>query len=159
MSGALQVFYANFRSFVSGAKAIFGFGTSGTSFIDLYSNTGVFVSTTSGVGTARTSLAAAGYGTDKAIFGYGQVSPFYSLTNLVSNTGVVSTDVAGVGTARIYLAAAGYGTDKAIFGYGSTGGPNVSMTNLVSNTGVVSTDVTGVGTARNTVAAAGFSLT
>jgi hypothetical protein len=60
---------------------------------------------TAGVGTARYLLAAAGYGGDKAIFGYGF---FYSITNLVSNTGVVSTDTTGVGTVRGVLAAAGY---------------------------------------------------
>ena len=53
-------------------------------------------------------LAAAGYGTDKAIFGYGlnSVSANVSMTNLVSNTGVVSIDTTGVGTARTALAAA-----------------------------------------------------
>ena len=52
--------------------------------------------------------AAAGYGGDKAIFGYGYNAGNVSMTNLVSNTGVVSTDVTGVGTARYYLAAASY---------------------------------------------------
>jgi hypothetical protein len=54
--------------------------------------------------------AAAGYGTDKAIFGYGfnSSSQRVSMTNLVSNTGIVATDTAGVGTARFLLAAAGY---------------------------------------------------
>ena len=61
-----------------------------------------------GVGTARYALAAAGYGGDKAIFGYGYTSANSSLTNLVSNTGVVGTDVTGVGTARYGLGAAGY---------------------------------------------------
>ena len=99
-------------------------------------------------------MAAAGYGTDKAIFGYGSApntSTAVSMTNLVTNTGVVGNDVTGVGTARRGLAAASYGTDKAIFGYGQLGSPGfgaVSMTNLVSNTGVVATDTTGVGTAR-----------
>jgi hypothetical protein len=56
-------------------------------------------------------VAAAGYGGDKAIFGYGYTDTGggnVSMTNLVSNTGVVSTDVTGVGTARQELAAAGY---------------------------------------------------
>ncbi len=76
---------------------------------------------TVGVGTARRLLAAAGYGSDKAIFGYGYGSGAEtSITNLVSNTGVVATDTVGVGTARYSLAAAGYGTDKAIFGYGNS---------------------------------------
>ena len=63
---------------------------------------------TTGVGTTRYFLAAAGYGGDKAIFGYGTGAATYSLTNLVSNTGVVATDTTGVGTARYALAAAGY---------------------------------------------------
>jgi hypothetical protein len=62
-----------------------------------------------GVGTARYNLAAAGYGADKAIFGYGNTGAASSLTNLVSNTGVVAADVTGVGTARRELAAASYG--------------------------------------------------
>jgi hypothetical protein len=146
-------------------KAIFGYGTTTAngsstgriSMTNLVSNAGVVSTDTTGVGTTRCYLAAAGYGTDKAIFGYGYgTTPTYvSMTNLVSNTGVVATDTTGVGTARSYLAAAGYGSDKAIFGYGYTPS-NVSMTNLVSNTGVVASDTTGVGTARTYLAAAGY---
>ena len=58
--------------------------------------------------TARPYLAAAGYGGDKAIFGYGYIGGGFSMTNLVSNTGVVAADTTGIGTARGYLAAAGY---------------------------------------------------
>ena len=145
-------------------KAIFGYGASSAggftlvSMTNLVSNTGVVATDTAGVGTARYSLAAAGYGTDKAIFGYGNDgSTNVSVTNLVSNTGVVATNTTGVGTARQYPSAAGYGTDKAIFGYGDNGGATLySMTNLVSNTGVVATDTTGVGTARARLAAAGY---
>ena len=60
------------------------------------------------MGTARYSLAAAGYGAGNAILGYGDVAGTVSMTNLVSNTGVVATDTTGVGTARYGLAAAGY---------------------------------------------------
>ena len=137
-------------------KAIFGYG-GGTSITNLVSNTGVVATDTTGVGTARSYLAAAGYGSDKAIFGYGYSSTEVSITNKVSNTGVVATDTTGVGTVRIYLAATGYGADKAIFGYGVDGSfANVSITNLVSNTGVVANDTTGVGSARNGLAAARF---
>jgi microcompartment protein CcmK/EutM len=75
---------------------------------NLVSNTGVVATDTTGVGTARWYLTAAGYGTDKAIFGYGYTSAAVSITNKVSNTGVVATDTIGVGTARYGLAAAGY---------------------------------------------------
>jgi hypothetical protein len=142
-------------------KAIFGYGFNGSnlSMTNLVSNTGVVATDTTGVGTARHSLAAAGYGTDKAIFGYGIITgggtPNQSITNLVSNLGVVATDTAGVGTARYGPAASGYGIDKAIFGYGYTTGV-VSMTNLVSNTGVVATDTTGIGTSRHYLAATGY---
>ena len=143
-------------------RAIFGYGNnsngsavSNVSITNLVSNTGIVATDTTGVGTARLALAAAGYGTDKAIFGYGVTTTHVSMTNLVSNTGVVATDTAGVGTTRQYLAAAGYGSDKAIFGYGSAG-TSTSITNLVSNTGVVATDTTGVGTARYDLAAAGY---
>jgi hypothetical protein len=146
-------------------KALFGYGIvsgfnpsyfqTNLSMTNLVSNTGVVASDTTGVGTARYGLAAAGYGTDKALFGYGYTNTPVSMTNLVSNTGVVATDTTGVGTARTALAAATYGRDKAIFGYGSSTGYQ-SITNLVSNTGVVSTDVTGVGTVRESLAAASY---
>jgi hypothetical protein len=150
--------------------AIFGYGYSGyfdgdivLSMTNKVSNTGVVSTDTTGVGTARRGLAAAGYGTDKAIFGYGKTGTanggwsYVSMTNLVSNTGVVASNTTGVGTARSELAAAGYGADLAIFGYGYPGsGLGVSMTNLVSNTGVVASDTTGVGTARHDLAAASY---
>jgi hypothetical protein len=148
----------------SGNKAIFGYGSTGslTAITNLVSNAGVVATDTTGVGTARYQLAAASYGTDKAIFGYGynSVSGYVAMSNLVSNTGVVATDTAGVGSIRGYLAAAGYGTDKAIFGYGvyaSGSATYYSLTNKVSNTGVVATDTTGVGTARQGPSAAGYS--
>ena len=75
---------------------------------NLVSNTGVVATDITGVGTARNSLAAAGYGTDKALFGYGGTGTNTAVTNLVSNTGVVATDTTGVGTARNSLAAAGF---------------------------------------------------
>ena len=57
-----------------GDKGIFGFGqlasVSYTNISTLVSNTGVLASNTAGVGTARGRLAACGYGTDTAIFGY-----------------------------------------------------------------------------------------
>ena len=141
-------------------KAIFGYGmiAGGTlvSTTNLVSNTGVVATDTTGVGTVRSDLAAAGYGNDKAIFGYGNTGTATAVTNLVSNTGVVATDTAGVGTARYYLAAAGYGTDKAIFGYGYNGTQYQNATNKVSNAGVVATDTTGVGTTRQYLAAAGY---
>ena len=93
-------------------KAIFGYGSGITAITNLVSNTGVVATDTAGVGTARQYLAAAGYGSDKAIFGYGSTlgAGVQSITNLVSNTGVVATDTAGVGTARSALAATGYST-------------------------------------------------
>jgi hypothetical protein len=149
-----------------GDKAIFGYGDLNTpvaafsNITNLVSNTGVVAANTPGVGTARQGLAAAGYGGDKAIFGYGQtLTAVTNVTNLVSNTGVVAADTPGVGTARVNIAAAGYGGDKSIFGYGNLISPtrNQNMTNLVSNTGVVASDTPGVGTARRDLAAAGYS--
>ena len=148
-----------------GDKAIFGYGFIGNvspnyfAMTNLLSNIGVMATDTSGVGTVRSGLAAASYGGDKAIFGYGQLNGSgtgTAITNLVSNTGVVSTDTTGVGTLRYSLAATSYGGDKAVFGYGNNINNYYSMTNLVSNTGVVSTDVTGVGTTRIGPAAAGY---
>jgi hypothetical protein len=153
-----------------GDRAIFGFGattppltpaTVTLNTVSLVSNTGVVASDTPGVGTTRYTLKAAGYGGDRAIFGFGLTTTQVNMTNLVSNTGVVASDTPGVGTARFNLAAAGYGGDKAIFGFGVTSPPLLarSMTNLVSNTGVVATDTPGVGTARFDLAAAGYSTT
>jgi hypothetical protein len=146
-----------------GDKAIFGYGNTGSSNIstavsmtNLVSNIGVVASDITGVGTERSYLAAAGYGTDKAIFGYGLGNGNVSITNLVSNSGVVASDTNSAGTGRYGLAATGYGGDKAIFGFGNTGLSYVSMTNLVSNIGVVATDTAGVGTARVGPAAAGY---
>jgi hypothetical protein len=147
-------------------NAIFGYGNSSgqVSMTNIVSNTGIVSNDVTGVGSTRELLAAAGYGGDKAIFGYGISSVaggFTAITNLVSNTGVVATDTTGVGTGRRLLAAATYGSDKAIFGYGNTFDINnnqieVSITNLVSNTGVVASDTTGVGTVRKGLAAAGY---
>jgi hypothetical protein len=76
---------------------------------NLVSNTGVVSTDVTGVGSARYGAAAAGYGTDKAIFGYGYNGAVYVvMTNLVSNTGVVAADTTGVGSARGGLAAAGF---------------------------------------------------
>jgi hypothetical protein len=165
---------ATSRMYVAGStyggdKAIFGYGSTPTasstvySITNLVSNTGVFTADIAGVGTARTELASASYGGDKAIFGYGVSVPttftVYSMTNLVSNTGVVSSDTPGIGTNRYGLAAAGYGSDKAIFGFGAGGPGFLNITNLVSNTGVVSSDTPGVGSQRRSLAAAGYSTT
>jgi hypothetical protein len=149
-----------------GDKAIFAYGNNRSpnsptirNISNLVSNTGVVATESPGVGTARSNLAAAAYGGDKAICGFGNTPTVTNLTNLVSNTGVVATDTPGVGTARFRLAAATYGgsNDKAIFGYGSIP-PAVfqAITNLVSNTGVVASDTPGVGTARQQLAAAGY---
>jgi hypothetical protein len=149
-------------------KAIFGYGqisnfpNTATSISNKVSNTGVVAANTTGVGTIRYGLAAAGYGGDKAIFGFGyDGTQRYSKTNLVSNTGVIATDTTNAAsvTLRYYLAAAGYGGDKAIFGFGFAVGTYVGMTNLVSNTGVVASDVSGIGTSRNNLAAASYSTT
>jgi hypothetical protein len=147
-------------------KAIFAFGTpsngAGTdvSVSNLVSNTGVVATDTAGIGTVRRRLAAAGYGGDKAIFGYGGNSQSngsaMSMTNLVSNLGVVASDVTGVGTQRTDPGAAMYGGDKGIFIYGiSTSSSFISAKNLVSNIGVVAVDEFCAGTARRP-AGAGF---
>ena len=84
----------------------YGNNGSDLSLTNLVSNAGVVATDTTGVGTARSYLAACEYGQDKAIFGYGG-SPS-SMTNLVSNAGVVGTDVTGVGTARTLLGACSF---------------------------------------------------
>jgi hypothetical protein len=139
----------------STTQGIFGYGLTASvvSLSNIVSDAGVVAADTTGVGTARSSLAACEYGGDKGIFGYGNAGGVSSLSNLVSNAGVVATDTSGVGTARFAPAACSYGGDKGIFGYGRVPPSNYSITNLVSNAGVVGTDVTGVGTARHYLAA------
>ena len=129
---------------------------------NLVSNTGVVATDTSGLSTAKTGTAGAGYGTDKAIIAFCQDSGGFIINtqNLISNTGVIAADTSGIGTGRVYGAAAGYGADKAIFGFGTKdGGIRTNITNLVSNTGVVASDqATLTGTSRSELAAAGYSL-
>ena len=140
-------------------KAILGYGSGRTNITNLINSSGVVGADVTGVGTARNGLAAAGYGGDKAIFGFGNTGSLTAITNLVNNSGVVAADVSGVGTARMELAAATYGTDKAIFGFGTNNaseGTPVSLTNLVNNSGVVAADVTGVGTDKRLLAATGY---
>jgi len=124
-----------------------------------FSYPGVMSNDIAGVGTPRANPAAAGYGGDKAIFGFGEPSSLgsCSLTNLVSNTGVMALDTAGVADSARRLAAAGYGGDKAIFGFGIS--DLYSITNhtyLVSNSGVMASSYSGVGTARWGLSAAGY---
>ena len=90
-------------------NGIFGYGNTGSvsSLTNLVSNVGVVATDVTGVGTARSYLAACGYGGDKGIFGYGN-SGYVSMTNLVSNVGVVATDTTGVGTDRRHLAACSF---------------------------------------------------
>jgi hypothetical protein len=146
-------------------RAIFGYGHNAAGFLsmsNLVNSSGVVATDVSGVGTARQSLAAATYGSDKAIFAYGDNdvtgASTVSMSNLVNNSGVISADVTGVGTSRQNLGAGSYGGDKAIFGYGNNPGSGAyySLTNLVNTSGVVAADVTGVGTARAALAAAGY---
>jgi len=98
--------------YASTSLAIFGYGftTTRVSLTNLVNNTGLVSTDTTGVGTARNALAAASFGGDRAIFGYGVLGATTnsSLSNLVSNTGVVSADVTGVGSTRMNLAAASY---------------------------------------------------
>ena len=146
-------------------KAIFGYGNVGggtprVSVTNLVSSSGVVAADTTGVGTAREYLAAAGYGFDKALFCFGYVAgdggaTYPLISNLVSNSGVVATDTSFTGTGRLQSSAAGYGNDKAIVAYGESDGYH-SLSNLVSNSGVVATDTTGVGTARGALGACGY---
>ena len=140
-------------------RAIFAYGyyLASRNEVILVSETGIPGVDLSGVGTARVYLAAASFGRERAIFGYGRNDSvvYQTATNIVDFRGTQASDVTGIGTARSELAAATYGVDKAIFGYGFNGN-NQSLTNLVSNIGVVATDTTGVGTARTQITASSY---
>ena len=78
----------------------------------MISNSGVVAADVTGVGTARSSLAATNYGGDKAVFALGNTGTSELTTrNLVSNTGVVSADATGAGTGTSGAAAAGFSLD------------------------------------------------
>jgi hypothetical protein len=161
------------RQFYAGAgygtdKAIYGYGFYAapnsviTDFINLVSNTGVVASNTTGPALARQSLAAACYGGDKALFGFGSgfqpaaPATVSNVINLVSNTGVVASQTSGVGTARQSCSGVGYGGTKAIFAFGFVTPTVTNISNLVSDTGVVATDTPGVGTARTSPASTSY---
>ena len=125
---------------------------------NLVSSSGTVSSDVTGVGTARSYLAGANYGGDKAIFAYGsqQNGTKVNVSNLVTNQGVVGSDVTGVGTARISLDGSTYGGDKAIFFGGNPGSGAGKLINLVSNQGVVASDTSasaGVSNSDNSAAA------
>ena len=147
-------------------RAIFGFGTTGSvsNLSNLVNSDGVVGNNVTGVGTARVGPAAASYGGDKAIFGYGDPDASSTgktdISNKVSNSGVVASDTSGVGTARKDLSATGYGVGLALF-YGGQGGASnaiVGMTNLVNSSGVVASDTSGVGTARKATASVRYGV-
>ena len=113
---------------------------------NLVTNTGVVGSDRTGVGTARSSPGAAGYGFDKAVFAFGE---YGNKVNLVSNTGVVASDTTAGGTSRNLGAGATYGGDKALFwGGNSASAGKLNVYSLVTNQGVVGNNQTGVGTAK-----------
>jgi PII-like signaling protein len=144
------------------SRAIFGFGvtaggeTNVTNLVNVFGNVSLDTSTS---GAARYYLAAAGYGGDRAIFGFGyeSVTPtLFNTTILISNVGAYVSESSGTGTARYGLAAATYGGDKAIFGFGFTGS-KTTITNLVSNIGVVAVNNTNASAnARYELAAASY---
>jgi len=150
-----------------GDKAIFGYGTttSGgagiTTITNLVSNNGVVANdVTNASTTGRYGLAAATYGVDKAIFGFGRVAAgggaATTITTLVTNSGVVGTDTTNAGyTARYYLAAASYGLDKAIFAYGDNA---TAISSKVDNNGILVSEDAVAGTSRYYLAAAGYGL-
>jgi hypothetical protein len=169
--GAVRIVWPGSREYPSGLVtdystlatqyAIFGFGNrtfgGSTSITNLVSNIGVVSNDVTGVGSGKQYLAAATYGYDKAIFGYGYISNYSNSNQLVSNTGVVAAVNGTASPARLGLAAAGYGTNKAIFGYGDAGSVS-AVTNLVSNTGIVAAESASVGFARSLLAAAGYGI-
>ena len=147
----------------STGQAMFGFGSttlsygSSCNYINLISNTGVVSTDSSFIGTARMGLMATGYGTDKAIFGFGYNGVYQKKINLVSNTGVVAADttLSASYQTKGYGAATTYGsTGEAMFGFGGQYSNN--EVNLISNTGVVATGSSYIGTARGYLAAAPY---
>ena len=150
---------ATTSSLPSTQRAIFGYGftTAAVSMTNLVGNTGVVATDTTGVGTARYYIAAAGYGGDKAVFVNGTTAGTAGVTtgNLVSNGGIVASNSTLSGSGRWGTAGATYGYDKAVFGFGQSGTTTYSSRiELISNTGVYSIgQASSVGTARSRLAA------
>ena len=101
-------------------KGIFAYGiidgTGRQSITNLVSSSGVVASDASSTGTTRAYVAAATYGFDKGIIGFGNSGSASNISNLINNSGVISSDVTGVGTARAGLCATGFGlSGEAIF--------------------------------------------
>jgi hypothetical protein len=149
-----------------GDKAIFGFGNSGSSaspalsrVISKFNNLGTYVSDTSAaVATSRYGLAAAGYGGDKAMFGWGNTgAAWMSYFNNVGDCTSESNGTSGTwGTSnRNGMAAATYGGDKAIFGYGNGGTAIYLFNNLGAYVSQVTIASTG-STSRGDLAAATY---
>ena len=149
--------------------AIFGFGYTGASNSSVTNLVNVFggvATDTSTAGLARYGLAAATYGGDKVIFGFGSsgslVSPINSrVISKFNNLGTFVSEAAAAptaATARYLLAAAGYGGDKAMFGWGNTGVAPMSYFNNVGDCTSESNGASGTwGTSsRNGMAAATY---
>jgi len=144
-------------------RVIFGFGTTTPQVnrreISLFSNTGTYVSESNTNGTARFSVAAAGYGGNKVIFGFGYSSSpntYRQTISYFSNTGVYAGENTPAGTARAELAAATYGGDKAIFGFGRDGSGDYNRTSLFDNTGTYVSESDNAGQVRRQLAAASY---
>ena len=141
-----------------GTNAIFGYGYTGSSYLDTitrFNNTGTYVGSQENAGTARTYLAAASYGRDKAIFGFGNNGSTVNTITRFDNTGTYVGSQENAGTARFYLAAATYGGDKAIFGFGLTT-VNVNTITRFDNTGTYVGSQENAGTVRRELAAASY---
>ena len=137
-------------------QCMFGFGiiTPGVrgNYITRYSNAGVLVDNSSGVGTAREAPCGFKYGlTGTAMFIYGStLGGVVNIVNLISTVGVVAADTSSAQAGTLNLpAAANFGsTGQTILGYGILTPTVTSVTRIISNTGVVAADTPGVGTAR-----------
>jgi hypothetical protein len=149
-----------------GDKAIFGYGVGdGSGFatysneINKFDNNGTFISPEITAGTTRYGVAAATYGGDKAIFGYGFYSTSKDIITRFDNTGTYVGTQENAGSARYLPAAATYGGDKAIFGFGTYYSQGAYYYNVITrfdNTGAYVGTQENAGTARFVLAAASY---
>ena len=151
--------YIQANNFPGIGNAIFGFGFDGlTNFgsnlntITRFDNTGTYVGSEETAGTARHALAAASYGVDKAIFGFGYITARVNTITRFDHTGTYVGSEETAGTARNYPAAASYGGDKAIFGFGFQSNTITRFDNTGTYVGSEET----AGTARYYLAAASY---
>jgi hypothetical protein len=109
-------------------------------------------SETTGVGTARQSLAGATVGSNGMFYAGGNSS----LVTRINTCGALVGSETNAGTARSQLAGATVGANGMFYGGANAGGVNVNLVTRINACGALVGSQTNAGTARNALAGAGL---